>query len=208
MVKLKKNGGDTVMKIIFIGDSITASNKNTDPERLGNGYVRMIKEVLPKDVKVINKGVNGHRITDLAFRWDRDVIELEPDLVSVSIGINDVWRQLDSPDITQVDVSKFEEVYRELLSQLSPATKLVLMEPTIIKENPQSQGNQLLIPYVEVVRKLAVEFEAVLVPTHDTFISHLTKKPDISLTTDGVHMRKKGNELMAKSWLKAAESLI
>ncbi|WP_226537008.1 SGNH/GDSL hydrolase family protein [Fictibacillus halophilus] len=196
------------MKIIFIGDSITASNKNTDPERLGNGYVRMIKEVLPEDVKVINKGVNGHRVTDLAFRWERDVIDQEPDLLTVSIGINDVWRQLDSPDLTQVDISKFEEIYRELLAQLPATTKLVLMEPTIIKENPQSQGNQMLNPYVEIVRKLAVEFDAVLVPTHDVFIDHLTKKPDVSLTTDGVHMRKKGNELMAKAWLKATESFI
>ncbi|WP_416729916.1 SGNH/GDSL hydrolase family protein [Fictibacillus sp. JL2B1089] len=196
------------MKIIFIGDSITASNKNTDPDRLGDGYVRMIKEVLPKEVTVINKGVNGHRVTDLAFRWQRDVIDLEPDLLSVSIGINDVWRQLDSPQLEQVDASKFEEVYRELLTQLSPKTKLVLMEPTIIKENTGSQGNQLLIPYVEVVRKLAIEFDAVLVPTHEIFLNHLTKKPDVSLTTDGVHMRRKGNELMAKTWLEAAESLI
>ncbi len=197
-----------VMKIIFIGDSITASNKNTDPDRLGDGYVRMIKEVLPKEVTVINKGVNGHRVTDLAFRWQRDVIDLEPDLLSVSIGINDVWRQLDSPQLEQVDASKFEEVYRELLTQLSPKTKLVLMEPTIIKENTGSQGNQLLIPYVEVVRKLATEFDAVLVPTHEIFLNHLTKKPDVSLTTDGVHMRRKGNELMAKTWLEAAESLV
>lgn len=196
------------MKIIFIGDSITASNKNTDPDRLGDGYVRMIKEVLPKEVTVINKGVNGHRVTDLAFRWQRDVIDLEPDLLSVSIGINDVWRQLDSPQLEQVDVSQFVEVYRGLLSQLSPKTKLVLMEPTIIKENTESQGNQLLIPYVEAVRKLATEFDAVLVPTHEVFINHLTKKPDVSLTTDGVHMRRKGNELMAKTWLEAAESLV
>ncbi|MFC0236758.1 SGNH/GDSL hydrolase family protein [Fictibacillus phosphorivorans] len=196
------------MKIIFIGDSITASNKNTDADRLGDGYVRMIKEVLPKEVTVINKGVNGHRVTDLAFRWQRDVIDLEPDLLSVSIGINDVWRQLDSPQLEQVDASKFEEVYRGLLTQLSPKTKLVLMEPTIIKENTESQGNQLLMPYVEVVRKLAKEFKAVLVPTHDVFINHLIKKPDVSLTTDGVHMRRKGNELMAKTWLEAAESLV
>ncbi|WP_322741841.1 SGNH/GDSL hydrolase family protein [Fictibacillus phosphorivorans] len=196
------------MKIIFIGDSITASNKNTDPDRLGDGYVRMIKEVLSKEVTVINKGVNGHRVTDLAFRWQRDVIDLEPDLLSVSIGINDVWRQLDSPQLEQVDVSRFEEVYRGLLSKLSPKTKLVLMEPTIIKENTKSQGNQLLIPYVEAVRNLAKEFDAVLVPTHEVFINHLNKKPDVSLTTDGVHMRRKGNELMAKTWLEAAESLI
>jgi acyl-CoA thioesterase I len=196
------------VKIIFIGDSITASGKNTDPERLGSGYVRMIRNELPEDVKVINKGVSGHRVTDLAFRWKRDVTDLDPDLVSVSIGINDVWRQLDSPDLNQVDVQKFEEIYRDLLSQLSPAIKIVLMEPTIIEENPQSTGNQLLVPYVEAVRKLAIEFDALLVPVHDVFIGHLKSHPEISLTTDGVHMKRKGDELMAKSWLKAAEPLI
>jgi acyl-CoA thioesterase I len=196
------------MKIIFIGDSITAAGKNTDPERLGNGYVRMIKEVLPENVKVLNKGVNGHRVTDLAFRWERDVINLEPDVVSVSIGINDVWRQLDSPDLNQVDVQKFEEVYRDLLSQLSRSTRLVLMEPTIIEENPESEGNQMLISYVEAVRKLVVEFDAVLVPTHDVFIKHLKEHPEIALTTDGVHMKRKGNELMAQAWLKEAKGIL
>jgi acyl-CoA thioesterase I len=196
------------MKIIFIGDSITASGKNTDPERLGNGYVRMIKEVLPENVKVLNKGVNGHRVTDLAFRWERDVINLEPDVVSVSIGINDVWRQLDSPDLNQVDVQRFEEVYRDLLSQLSRSTRLVLMEPTIIEENLESEGNEMLISYVEAVRKLAVEFDAVLVPTYDVFIKHLKEHPEITLTTDGVHMKRKGNELMAQAWLKESKGVL
>ena len=196
------------MKVIFIGDSITASGKNSDPERLGNGYVRMIKEEIANNVRVINKGVNGHRVTDLAFRWKRDVIDLEPDLLSISIGINDVWRQLDSPALDQVDVQQFEEVYRDLLSQLKSSVKVVLMEPTIIDEDLQSRGNQLLVPYVEVVRKLAKEFKAVLVPTHTVFISHLQKYPEIALTTDGVHMRRKGNELMAKSWLQEAKAFI
>ena len=162
-------------KIIFIGDSITASDKNADKERLGNGYVRMIKENLEKngtDAQIINKGVNGHRVTDLAFRWKRDVIDLEPDLVSISIGVNDVWRQLDAPDLPQVGTEKFEDVYRELLTQLTTAnssTKIVLMEPTIIEEDPESKGNQMLISYVEIVRKLSEEFNAILVPTHDCF---------------------------------------
>lgn len=196
------------LKVIFIGDSITASGKNSDPERLGNGYVRMIKEEIPDNVRIINKGVNGHRVTDLAFRWKRDVIDLEPDLLSISIGINDVWRQLDSPALDQVDVQQFEEVYRDLLSQLKSSVKVVLMEPTIIDEDLQSRGNQLLVPYVEVVRKLAKEFEAVLVPTHTVFISHLKKHPEIALTTDGVHMRRKGNELIVKSWLQEAKAFI
>ncbi|MBY6037301.1 SGNH/GDSL hydrolase family protein [Fictibacillus nanhaiensis] len=198
------------MKMIFIGDSITASGKNADPERLGNGYVRMIKEELSQNVNILNKGVNGHRVTDLAIRWERDVINLEPDLVSISIGINDVWRQLDSPDLNQVDVEKFEQIYRDLLSQLTQnnSVKVVLMEPTIIEENPESKGNQMLIPYVETVRKLANECGAWVVPTHDVFMEHLKSYPEMTLTTDGVHMNKKGNLLMAQTWLKETKDLL
>ncbi|WNB92355.1 SGNH/GDSL hydrolase family protein [Bacillus sp. NEB1478] len=201
-------------KIIFIGDSITASNKNTDPDRLGNGYVRMIKEHLERsdqNLQIMNKGVNGHRITDLAFRWKRDVIDLAPDLVSISIGVNDVWRQLDAANLPQVDIEKFEHVYRDLLTQLTtanPKAKIVLMEPTIIEENPESKGNQMLIPYVGIVQKLAKEFDAVLVPTHAVFITHLKSEPEKALTTDGVHMKVLGNELMANAWLKAANEIL
>jgi lysophospholipase L1-like esterase len=200
-------------RIIFIGDSITASNKNTDPDRLGDGYVRMIKEHLEKsgkDFHIINKGVNGHRVTDLAFRWKRDVIDLEPDIVSISIGVNDVWRQLDAPDLPQVDIERFEHVYRDLLTQLTNSTsvKVILMEPTVIEENTESKGNQMLIPYVEVVQRLAQEFNAVLVPTHETFINHLKNEPETVLTTDGVHMTGAGNELMENIWLKAANKIL
>ncbi|MDR7073481.1 SGNH/GDSL hydrolase family protein [Fictibacillus barbaricus] len=200
-------------KIIFIGDSITASNKNADQERLGNGYVRMIKEHLEKsgkEIQIINKGVNGHRVTDLAFRWKRDVIDLEPDLVSISIGVNDVWRQLDSPDLNQVGTEKFEAVYRELLTQLKTNTsaQIVLMEPTIIEENPESKGNQMLISYVEIVQKLVEEFDAIHVPTHEVFITHLKNEPEAALTTDGVHMKVIGNELMANAWLKAVKEIL
>jgi acyl-CoA thioesterase I len=181
------------VKIIFIGDSITASSKNMDPDRLGSGYVRLIKKEMPDHTRVINKGVNGHRITDLAFRWKRDVLDLEPDLVSISIGINDVWRQLDSPGLNQVDVQKFEHVYRELLSQLTSRNpvKAVLMEPTIINENPDSKGNQMLISFVEVVRK-----------------HHIKSHPNTTLTTDGVHMNELGNQLMAVTWLEVVREHI
>jgi acyl-CoA thioesterase I len=196
--------------MIFIRDSITASSKNMDSDRLGSGYVRLIKKEISDHIKVINKGVNGQRVTDLAFRWKRDVLDLEPDLVSISIGINDVWRLLDSLGLNQVDVQKFEHVYRELLSQLTSRNpvKAVLMEPTIIDENPDSKGNQMLISFVEVVRKLAKEFGAILVPTHQVFIDHIKSHPNTTLTTDGVHMNELGNQLMAVTWLEVVREHI
>lgn len=195
------------MKWLFIGDSITDSGRNQDPEGLGYGYVRMIKEEIIKEshVEIFNKGVSGDRITDLEKRWKRDVLAVEPDLISISIGINDVWRQLDHSEMEQVLPSEFEEIYVRLLNKVNDGiVQIVLMEPTIIEENIYSKGNQLLMPYVEIVRKLGAKFGAIVVPTHETFLQALGKKKD-TLTTDGVHMTSEGDRLMADTWLKSCK---
>ncbi|MFK3960222.1 SGNH/GDSL hydrolase family protein [Guptibacillus hwajinpoensis] len=195
------------MKWLFIGDSITDSGRNQDPEGLGYGYVRMIKEEIIKEfhVEIINKGVSGNRIKDLESRWKRDVLAVEPDLISISIGINDVWRQLDHSEMEQVLPSEFEEIYERLLNKVNDSiVQIVLMEPTIIEENIYSKGNQLLMPYVEIVRKLGTKFGAIVVPTHETFLQALGEKKD-TLTTDGVHMTSEGNRLMADTWQKSCK---
>ncbi|QXE00600.1 SGNH/GDSL hydrolase family protein [Terribacillus sp. DMT04] len=189
-------------KWVFIGDSITECGRFEDPLAIGDGYVKMIQDDIQqkKEAEVINKGVGGHRVTDLAARWEEDVLRLAPDLISVSIGINDVWRQLDQPQIKQVSPEEFKDVYNKLLAEtVKLEAKLFLMEPTIIEENKNSKGNQLLLPYVEIVRELATTYKATLVPTHTAFLE--TEKTD--LTTDGVHMTEAGNQLMADTWLKA-----
>ncbi|MFP7477997.1 SGNH/GDSL hydrolase family protein [Terribacillus saccharophilus] len=187
---------------VFIGDSITECGRFEDPQDIGDGYVKMIQDELAKkkDTVIINKGVGGNRVTDLAERWEQDVISLHPDLVSISIGINDVWRQLDQPQIEQVYPDEFKAILDKLLSatQHTGAT-LVLMEPTIIEEDSASKGNQMLIPYVEIVRELAAKYDATLIPTHKVFLQ--TTQTD--LTTDGVHMSEAGNRLMADTWLEA-----
>ena len=191
-------------KWLFVGDSITDSGRNQDSEGLGNGYVRMIRDEMIKkcDVEVINKGVSGDRITDLEERWNRDVLELEPDVVSISIGINDVWRQLDHPEMDQVTPEDFKSIYEKLLEKVKPlGTKCILMEPTIIEERMDSIGNQKLLPYVEIIRQLTVTYDAILVPTHTAFIEALQKGKG-TLTTDGVHMTEIGNQLMARIWLE------
>ncbi|MCC3355514.1 SGNH/GDSL hydrolase family protein [Bacillus sp. REN16] len=199
-------------RILFIGDSITDAGRLVDPEGIGQGYVRLIRDYFYKDLsdlnlKVINKGVSGNRVTDLASRWNEDVIKLNPNWVSVSIGINDVWRQIDQPTMEQVYPKKFEEIYTRLLTELSEETQsqIILMEPTVIVEDRQSEGNQKLIPYVEIVRKLAKVFNAILIPTHRVFIEHLAGMSSEILTKDGVHMNNAGNKLLADTWLAAVK---
>lgn len=195
-------------KILFIGDSITEWGKPEDPEDLGIGYVRLVHDYLRvtypgEEFSVVNKGIGGNRVTDLANRWEKDVLEEKPDLVSISIGVNDVWRQLDQPDMDQVTPEQFAQVYEGLLGQLHDV-EVVLMEPTIIEENVEAVGNQKLASYVEIVRELGAKYQATVVPTHTAFLTYLKNENGVALTTDGVHMNSKGNMLMAKTWLDAA----
>lgn len=202
-------------KIVLIGDSITEDGRFDDPKDIGTGYVSLIHDYINEhlsglQINVVNKGVGGDRVTDLAERWEEDVISEKPDWVSVSIGINDVWRQLDNPDMEQVSPELFEKTYDELLHTLKEHTKakLILMEPTIIEEDVNSVGNALLKPYVEIVKKLANKYDAVLVSTHQTFLNFIEKTPKASMTTDGVHMNDLGRKLMATTWLVSTKVMV
>lgn len=195
-------------KIVFAGDSITEDGRFTDPEGLGQGYVRLIhhyfqEHVADQHIQIVNKGISGNRITDLRERWNEDMIKEDPDWLSISIGINDVWRQLDKPEIEQVDPGQFEHIYRKLLTKTKEQTnaKIIILAPTIIGENARSSGNSLLKAYVEITKKLAVQFNTIYVPLHDTFIHHIEQADHEPLTTDGVHMNDAGRELMAKTWI-------
>src|SRR5690625_5275985 len=143
-------------KFLFIGDSITEWGRFEDPEDLGDNYVRLIHDYIKitypdKPYEIINKGIGGNRVTDLADRWEEDVIQQNPDVVSISIGINDVWRQIDQPQIEQVYPEQFKEVYDDLIQQVKAKTNatIILMEPSVIEEVVSPEGNNMLAPYIE-----------------------------------------------------------
>lgn len=211
-----RNWGKNKMhkKIVFIGDSITEWGREIGVDDIGTGYVRYIYDYLlvsdPQNFpEIINRGIGGDRITDLADRWQQDVIDLQPDILSISVGINDVWRQLDDPEVEQVMPERFEMIYRELLLKTQKETnaKIIIMEPTVIEEKINSEGNQKLKAYVQIIAKLASEFNLVLVPTHQAFLTYLQAHTNHELTIDGVHMNDVGNLLMAKTWLETYKKL-
>jgi len=196
-------------KLLFIGDSITEWGRFEDPEELGFGYVRYIRDYLainnPEELPIIiNRGIGGNRIPDLEKRWEEDVIAINPNVVSISIGINDVWRQLDNPQKEQVYPPEFKTIYIHLLEQVKKKTnaRIVIMEPTIIQESIDAKGNILLKEYVQVIHEIAKLYNALVVPTHQVFIHYLNKENHQVLTTDGVHMNTAGNMLMAQTWLQ------
>jgi lysophospholipase L1-like esterase len=201
---------------VFVGDSITDAGRRDDPEQLGDGYVRMFADLMaihqPQSrIAVRNRGIGGDTIRHLARRWDEDVLREAPSYLAISIGVNDVWRHLQTPPSPEaVPVEEFEATYRDLLArtrrQLS-SCRVLLLEPTVIGEEPDSAHNRMMPPYLDVVHILAREFNAVLVPMNQAFWDMKRANPAQRWTTDGVHPLSRGHLLMAQTLWRCWESL-
>ncbi len=197
--KLNFNPNST---ILFQGDSITdAGRKSNHNESLGDGYVMMAAAWLSASypeyhLKFFNRGVGGNRVRDLRNRWKKDCLDLRPNLVSILVGVNDVsWKA--------TSIESFSADYRAILEQIqSLKCQIVLMEPFLVP----SSGDFLeeaedLKKKIEVVRKLANEFETKLIPLSSIFVEACTKREPSFWALDGVHPTLAGHALIAQSWI-------
>ncbi|HEY5705147.1 MAG TPA: SGNH/GDSL hydrolase family protein [Terrimicrobiaceae bacterium] len=193
---------------IFIGDSITDCGRRECPEAVGSGYVRGVRDWLRASKpalapQVLNKGISGNTISDLQRRWDSDVLACEPQLVSIKIGINDVWHGLGAGEGTSIE--RFREIYADILGRLRtacPKAMIVLCEPSVIWPPAPAEGNEMLKPYVAAVRETATDFGVrEVVPLHGAFEKAGSARPDIEWAPDGVHPSSSGHMLIARSWL-------
>lgn len=194
---------------VFIGDSITDCGRRDCPEGIGGGYVRDIRDWLraldpAKAPEIINVGISGNRIGDLQQRWDADVLAHQPQLVSIKIGINDVWHNI-PPSARGTEIEPFREGYADILRRLKaalPQATLVLCEPSVIWPPAPADGNERLQPYIAAVRELAIEFSAAaVVPLHAAFEKARAARPEIPWAPDGVHPGSSGHMLIARTWL-------
>jgi len=202
-------------KLLFIGDSITDCGRGRPLGQrsgpgLGSGYVSFVDSVLgaavlETPVRVLNTGISGNRVTDLAARWQTDVLDLEPNWLSVMIGINDVWRQFDSePGAVQVEPEQYESIYRSLLAKTRPQLDgLVLMTPYFLETNREDPMRAKMDVYAAITQKLAAEFDAIFVDTQAAFDKYLAHQPTQSLCGDRVHPNGVGHMIIARAFLSA-----
>lgn len=193
--EMQLGAGDT---IVALGDSITA----------GGGYLRDIDAVLAQRYpdlnipKVVNKGIGGQKAEDLVKRFDQDVIQLKPAVVTISIGINDVWHRLKAPHDEKVLAAYKKNVAKMVDQAQTAGIKVILLTPTVIGEDPKLEGNQRLMAYVKAEKAIAAEKHCQLVDLHGMFLTALKRKP-AKLTRDGVHMSPPGDAIMAIGVLRA-----
>jgi lysophospholipase L1-like esterase len=187
---------------VFTGDSITDCGRRDDPARLGSGYVRdLAHHEAMQGYTVINTGVGGDRVADVLERVDEAVVRHEPELVSLLVGINDTWRRYDSDDPTSE--SEFSDRYEAVLQRIvSPGRRLVLVEPFLVAVTVAQWGWRAdLDPKIEVVRRLAEQYGAALVPADGALRSAADEYGPERIAADGVHPTALGHRLLANAWI-------
>ena len=199
--------------ILFQGDSITDAGRRdaTSADGLGSGYVAIIRGLMAErhpslNLRFLNRGVSGDRSEELLKRWDADCLELKPAWLSIMVGVNDVWRKrVQSNGQRHIPLPEFQANYVKLIEQAKTAkiSRLVLVSPTTIDDDPESDLNQLLTSYDDVVRELAQQYAAIYVPARERLLAAIHSVPDVKWTTDGCHPTVAGHAVIADAWLEA-----
>ena len=214
------NPGSTVM---FTGDSITDCFRLETEDGLGHGYPLRIAGEWglrhpDRPVTWLNTGIRGHRVADLRARWQADVLDARPDVVSILVGVNDMgWSTLD-PDGRVIPVDEFEAGYDGLLAPLAEAgVELILIEPfllpiagemragrlaVLIGEAEREQWRADLDPKIQAVRRLARKYRAKLLAADGMFAELAATTGSEHWAADGIHPTPAGHAALAAAWLR------
>lgn len=203
------------MKIVFFGDSITDGAHQTEPVNpiyaYGMGFVFLVANELmnenPNDYEIINKGISANRVLDLYARVKADVWEQKPDVVSILIGINDLW--------TWETIDRFAKTLDNLVSETKeklPEAKIILCEPyclhgtTVDRLGFETFDN--IRNYAVRVKEIAKKYEATFVPLQKRFDELSAEIGYDKCLFDGVHPTIIGANLIKDEWIKAFKSEI
>lgn len=209
------------MKILFYGDSITDAGRDREndytPEAYGGGYVKYVVEKLSKNsaYDMINRGISGNRIVDLYARIKVDCWNHTPDVLSILIGVNDVWHEIDNKNGVEID--RFEKVYRMLIEDTKaklPNVKILLCEPFVLPGTATSYTEEVwkrfkaVYEYAAVVKKLAEEYGLYFLPLQEMLTNAAKQEGDAYYLTDGVHPAEGGAKLIANAWVSVFQKQI
>lgn len=197
--------------VVFIGDSITDCGRPRPSTiwnaELGGGYVAQCAALLAAhrpevSLGIVNSGLSGNRITDLAARWEEDVFGHQPDWVSVMIGINDVWRHFDRPFLPQVSRDEFRTTLSGLVKMTLPRVRgMILLTPFYLEAHRGDPMRKMMDAFGAVVREVAEAEGTLFGDTQAAFDDFLKSRSTQSLCGDRVHPNTIGHAVLARVFL-------
>lgn len=205
--------------LVFQGDSVTDAGRSrgardaNDQAALGHGYAAMaaahvLRTRAGEGWQVYNRGVSGNKVYQLADRWEEDCLALEPDVLSILIGVNDYWHTLTHD--YEGTVETYERDYRALMDRTRealPDVALVIGEPFALPDGTAADASwqEPFGAYQAAARRVADDYGAAWVPYQSVFEAALRQAPAAHWCPDGVHPALPGNYLMMQAWADAFE---
>lgn len=208
------NNGD---RIVFAGDSVTDVGRafplGEGETGLGNGYVHIIKNMLDAwypeiNIRVTNAGVSGDTSRDLLARFDNDVLALNPNWAVICIGINDVWRQFDSPASSEKHVLLDEyrnNMEKMLFSLRNVVNRTFILTPYYIEPNTEDPMRKRMDEYTTVCESIAEKYDCIFINLQKMFAEYCANHHPTYIAHDRVHPNSLGATLIAKEFLKHCE---
>ncbi len=206
-------------KLLFIGDSVTDVGRARPVgygygDGLGHGYPLLVNAMLgvrypDLDFEVLNVGTSGDTTRHLVDRWQTDVLDIKPDVLSILIGINDVWRHFDNPGRReQVSLDDYRKNLEALLEETLPTVKsILLLTPFFMELHTDDPMREACDRHAEVCRELAAKYDGVrLVDTQAAFDRLLQKRHYMTIASDRVHPNTIGHLLIAEEVMAALEA--
>jgi len=202
--------------VLFQGDSITDAGREKTKElpnnggSFGGGYAFLaasfLLNALPENnLTIYNRGISGNKVFQLADRWDKDCLDLKPNVLSILIGVNDYWHTRNGNYDGTIEV--YENDYKKLLERTKaalPGVKLVLCEPFYVLETKAVDETWIepMKQYQAAAKRVSDAFDTLWVPFQKVFDEAIKHAPGTYWTGDGVHPSMAGAQLMAEAWLK------
>ncbi|MBQ7646875.1 MAG: GDSL family lipase [Clostridia bacterium] len=201
------------MKILFIGDSITDTGRDySDYHDLGKGYPKYAAEIMREeypdiDFEFINRGINAEQTKDVLKRVDSDIIDVNPDIVSILLGVNDTWHHVNDKNWIPAEI--YESNYRGILEAIkSTGAKLVMLEQYVLPAPGMDNFHPDIDEKIQITRKLAREYADVYIPLDGLFASACVDEDPLYWTAEGVHPTEEGHIMIADYLTDAFASII
>ena len=204
------------MRIVFQGDSITdAGRDKRNYHDMGKGYPKYASELISAahpdaEFEFMNFGISGNRTCQLFDRIYLDAIAFQPDVISILIGINDIWHRYGKESIATTD-EQIALNYRCILERIKKETsaKIMILSPYVLDCDDKDAMKEDLSRILPVIRQLADEYADVYVPLDEHFAQAIKTQPEPKFySADGVHPNANGSAFIGKLYAEAIEAIL